>query len=123
MIDTIEIQGARETAVKMKLLSDEAGAAVKATNREAAELVAVNAKQRAPRRSGKLAGSIRAGATLYSGTVKAGGGKIVYAAPIHWGWPAHNISPNPFLYEALDSRTPEVIGKYKRAIELIAKEV
>lgn len=60
----------------------------------------VAAAARAPRRSGKLAGSIRPGATQKAGVVRAGRASIPYAGVIHWGWPGHNIAAQPFLTEA-----------------------
>ena len=78
------------------------------------------ALSRVPRRSGRLAASIRSSATVKSGVVRAGGAKLPYAKPIHFGWPKHNISPQPFLYEALDARRSAVIDAY---VERVAKIV
>lgn len=38
--------------------------------------------------SGKLAASIKAKGTLTGASITAGGPRVPYAAPIHWGWPS-----------------------------------
>jgi hypothetical protein len=55
--------------------------------------------------------------------VKAGGRLVPYAGPIHFGWPRHNIAPNPFIYDALDDRKAEVIDKYEAHIEALVEKV
>lgn len=51
--------------------------------------------------TGRLGGSMRAGRAKSRAVVRAGGARIPYAGPIHFGWPAHNIRPNPFLTDSL----------------------
>jgi hypothetical protein len=47
---------------------------------------------------------------------------VPYAGPIHFGWPARQIKPNPFIYEVLDDRRQEVYAIYAQRIsELIYK--
>lgn len=90
-------------------------------NEDAAEVVAERARSNAPRRSGRLASSIRAKATNTTGLVEAGVG-LAYGGVIHFGWPAHNISPQPFLYDALDERTQQVVEVYEQRVDdLITK--
>ncbi len=46
----------------------------------------------------------------------------MYAGVIHFGWPRHNIEPQPFLYDALDKRFDEVVRVYeKRITDLVHK--
>ena len=46
---------------------------------------------------------------------------IVYAAPIHWGWPKRNIKPNVFMLKAIGSRRA-IFDEYRDKLnELIAK--
>lgn len=66
-------------------------------NREAATLVANASKLPAPKRSGRLAASIRAGATQKAGVVRAGRKSLPYANPIHWGWFRRGIRAQPWL--------------------------
>jgi Bacteriophage HK97-gp10, putative tail-component len=86
--------------------------------RESGETVAGAARSRAPRRSGRLRGSIRAD----GGVVSA---NTVYAGPIHFGWANRPnkargwrggpIRPNPFLWNALDDREHQVVQTFEKA--------
>lgn len=85
-------------------------------NRAAAEDVARAARDRAPVLTGRLRKSVRASATKTRGTVSAGSKAVPYAGPIHFGWPARNIEAQPFIYDALDARRDEVVGKYREHV-------
>jgi hypothetical protein len=62
-----------------------------------------------PADSGLLSTTVRAGRGKSKAVVRAGGAKTPYAGVIHYGWPQHNIAPNPFLLNALASTTNEVV--------------
>lgn len=94
-----------------------------AINKAAAQKVADTARGNAPVLTGRLAGSVRAGATRTRGTVKAGSNGIPYAGVIHFGWPRHNIAPQPFIYDALDERKGDVIEAYEAHIEALVEKV
>ena len=67
----IQVKGARELAKALR----QAGADMqdlKDANRRAADIVAPAAKAKAPRRTGRLAASVRAGATQKAGVIRAG---------------------------------------------------
>lgn len=71
--------------------------AIRAANKQAAEVVVPTARAEAPRRSGRLAASVAAKATQKYGAVKAGtAARVPYAGPIHFGWFRRHIRPNPF---------------------------
>lgn len=114
------------------------------TNKTVADIVAGDAKSYVPVRSGHLLASIRAAATKTSARVKAGGrftgtamgetertvigskysgtkGTVQYAGPIHFGWPARFIKPQPFFYDAIDKRRNEISAKYEKMIKDIIK--
>lgn len=118
----VQVRGAAEFRKAMKA----AGADLKdlkEANKAAAEVVATDARSRAPFRTGALIKSIRSKATKTYGRVMAGSDLVPYAGPIHFGWPAHGISPNPFLYDAADDKTSEVVSKYNSAVEAIVRKV
>jgi hypothetical protein len=73
---------------------------LKDANARAAAIVVSAAAGMAPRRSGKLAGSIRGSRAGNRARVLAGRASVPYAAPIAWGWPARHIKPQPFLSDA-----------------------
>ncbi len=94
-----------------------------AINRRAAETVAEAARDGAPVLTGALRGSVKSRATQKRGSVQAGSKGVVYAGPIHFGWPARNIKPQPFLYDALDDRRDAVVDAYEQHIEALVQKV
>ena len=113
----IHITGVKEFVAKARKAGDrDSLAAVKAGNKEGAEIVAKEAKVLVPKRSGKLGRSIRANASIKRGVVAAGRASLPYAGPIHFGWKAHNITPQPFIYDAADKRVGDVVAAYESQI-------
>lgn len=104
-------------------------------NKAAATTVATAAVPRAPKgtktrksrryyRPGKLAKSIRPGATTKLGMVRAGNNRSVpYANPIHWGWPNRNIKPNMFLYVAAKATEETWVKEYDVHLKKVINEV
>jgi hypothetical protein len=112
----VKVTGAKELRKAIRQVEDAAAkkgmqADLKGAYRTAARAVEVQAKMEAPRRSGRLAGSIKAKGTTTGASIVAGGLKSVpYAGPIHYGWPSRPnkskgwrggpITANPFLTRA-----------------------
>jgi HK97 gp10 family phage protein len=118
----VKIEGLREVQRALKDLSDDLKNEMKSTHLAAANAVLPEAQRLAPFRTGALSASLRASATRTGGRIRAGSASTPYAGPIHFGWPARSIRPQPFVYEALDPRRDEVIEVYaKRLNELIEK--
>lgn len=109
---SITVDGARD--LQKALRNFEGGIAdLKVAHKEAAEIVATDAKPRARRKSGAMAGSIRATGQAAQGVVRAGFARLgVYPVIQHFGNPKRGISPNPFLYEAGDARVNDVLESY-----------
>lgn len=101
---------------------DAAKGDLKAMNLQAAEIVAGVATSIVPTRTGELRATIRAAGAQKSGRVRSGYARVPYAGPIHFGWPQRNISPQPFLYDALDRRRNEVFDAYERNMSQIVKK-
>lgn len=119
----IEVEGARELRAALKKAGDDA-ADLKDANEAAGEIVADEARVLVPKgATGRLETSIRASRAKGSATVKAGTSVVPYAGVIHFGWPAHNMEPQPFLFDALDARRSDVIAAYQTAIDKIAKTI
>ena len=84
---------------------------------DAGQELAHAGRNEAPRLTGRLAGSLmvtkedRGSATVTS--------PLVYAVPIHWGRPAHNIEANPFLMRAADREQSRI----EHALEHSAQSV
>jgi hypothetical protein len=115
--ERIEVEGLKELIRDLKKADQGITVELKKLHKAAGDEVATEAKTLVPRRSGRLANSIRAGAQQQGAVVRAGGGGIPYAKVIHFGWPQHNIRPQPFLYDALDKRRGDVQAAYERALQ------
>ena len=118
----VRIEGHREVRRRIRQISDDldqkaAKGELKAINQRAAEIVAGRAEQLVPVQSGRLRDTIRAAGTQKSGRVRAGFKRVPYAGPIHFGWAARGIVPQPFLYQALDQRRLEVFLHYDQQLE------
>ena len=117
----IEVDGTRELRRIIKRIENqEMKAGLKDANKKAAEVIAEPAQKEAPRDSGALAKSVRATGGIASGAVKVGSkARVPYAGVIHFGWPARNIQPQPFVTEALQ----EHLGDARDVYEEILSEV
>lgn len=82
----------------------------------AGAIVAAAAAARAPRRSGKLAASVRNSRAAAGAHVIAGSAAVPYAGPIHWGWPARHIEPNPFAADAAQATESQWLPAYEASI-------
>lgn len=122
--ETVRVEGLTELDWKLDKLARALPLETKKINFDAAMIVAKAAGSRVPiGETGKLARSIRAKSNKFSAYVTAGSPSVPYAAPIHWGWDAHNIVGQPFLYESLDEHLPEVFGLYEERVPaLIERE-
>lgn len=114
-----QIEGLREVQKALRDVSSDLANEMKATHKEAAEIVVEGAKRYAPVRTGALAASIRAAATRTGGRVRVGAASVPYAGPVHFGWPARRIKPQPFVYEALDPRRDDIANLYAERISRI----
>ena len=98
-----------------------------ATNRKVAEIVIEGSKKFVPVLSGALAASMRNASTKKAAKIRVGSSRglkgtsdlVEYAGPIHFGWPARRIKPQPFIYEATDRRKAEVSQLYAERLTSI----
>lgn len=118
----IKVEGAKELRKALGRMGADLKDLTK-INREAADTVAGDARGRAPRLTGRLAGSVKSRATKTRASVQAGGRLVPYAGPIHFGWSARNIEAQPFLYTALDRRRDEVVRRYQRRVDELVVRV
>ncbi len=118
MVDPIQVQGLAELRADLARLDAKMPRELNKIGKDAAEIVAVEGRWRVPVRTGRLRSVIKAGAQAKSAYVRA---QLVYAPVIHFGWRGHNIAPNPFLYDALDAKRDEVVGKYQDGIDRLVE--
>lgn len=118
----IEVKGAGRLARALKKAGDDLSD-LKATNKQAAQIVAQAARGTVPRRTGRLAGSIRAGATQKAGVMRAGSKRLPYAGVINYGWPKHHIKPTYFANQAAKQTEPQWSALYQQAVDRIINRI
>jgi len=74
------------------------------------DIMLAAAKERTPVRTGKL----RASGIVLEGAVQF---TVPYAAPIHWGWRARNISPQPFLTQGIEASQNTWTAAYESELQ------
>jgi hypothetical protein len=121
---SVRVEGLNKVRRDLKKLASDVdyGSQFLAVNKTLADAVAGDSKNYVPVLTGSLQGSIRATASAKSGRVKAGYKAVPYAGPIHFGWPARFIKPQPFVYDAIDRRRGEIKDRYERLIEKLIRE-
>ena len=118
----VRVEGARELRKSLKAAGVEM-ADLKAVNANVAAMVASAASAAAPRgASGRLAASVRGNKAVGTARISAGTAGVPYAGPIHWGWPARNIEPQPFIADTALALQDQWISLYEAGIaEVLAK--
>lgn len=96
---------------------------LKVANAAAARIVAEAAALAAPRRTGRLAASIRGSRAVGSAVIRAGGARVPYAQPIHWGWAARHISANPFISRAAQATESQWTAYYQDAVQRVLDDI
>lgn len=131
----VEVEGITSLARVLRKAGDEGSREfLLQANKDSAKIVEGAAAPLIPRRSGKLAGTLRSTGTAKGGVVLLGKLKVPYAGPLHFGWfrprawgrsiASRPIRPGLWLYHALDRRRDEVEERYQvRLQELLDRVV
>lgn len=106
---TTEVVGAERLAMTMRAAAADL-ADMSTSNRAVGEVVRARAASNAPKRTGRLAGSVQV-VGVDAGEVVVGSG-LVYAPPIHYGWARHNIVAQPFMTNAISDARTTVVARY-----------
>lgn len=112
----ISVEGLNLLLRNLRRVNSEYPKQAKEIHKEIAEPVSERAKTKARKKSGRMAASIRPYATQRKAEVGAGA-RVVYAGVQHYGWPAHGISPNPFLTESINEMQPQILVTYDRLMD------
>lgn len=120
----IQVKGLRSVQRSLRKLQDkELQKELRAAHKKVSDMAAEAGKAEAPKRTGRLAASIKGKATGRQGAVKAGTGKRVpYAGVIHFGWPGHGIESNEFLYRGVNKKEKQILEAYERELKRIIKK-
>lgn len=109
----VEVEGADTLARTLRGAADgldELDGATAATGR----LVKQRAAGKAPKLTGRLAGSLFVES---SGDEVVVASDLVYAPVIHYGWAAHGIAAHPFLIPAAIDSEPVWLGIFEKDVQ------
>jgi hypothetical protein len=117
MVDRVgyKVEGLNELTRDLKAV----GAEVEDLKGAFAAIAALGAQvaaAHAPKKSGKLAGSLRGNRSVSKAVITAGKAAVPYAGAINYGWPSRNISAAGFMQAADEELRP-------RAVQLLEAEV
>ena len=127
MKPALQIEGGRKLRRAFREVGDDMSD-LKELHKRLADDVADSAKRKVPVRSGRLERSVRGSGTKTAARVDAGNNRksgpssVPYAGPIHFGWGARGIRPQPFLYDALDDRREAVVRAYNDQVREIIRK-
>lgn len=117
----VRVTGLRET---LRALQDAGTDAqdLKDVMQALAGIVVTAAVPRTRKVSGAMADSIRPGGGKTKAVVRMGRKSVPYAGVQHYGWPAHNITPDLSLVEALQATRNQVVAELDRSLgDLLAR--
>jgi hypothetical protein len=81
---------------------------------------AQRARSYAPKRSGRLAKTIKPNRSKNKAVVRTA--PLAYAGPIHWGWPDRNIPASEFMLKAERSIAPTVRPRIDTELRRLMRE-
>lgn len=119
--DSIRVRGLNEAVRALKLVGVPAKEIAQA-GYEAGQIVADEARTLVPVKTGALKSSIRVAKQQRAIIVRAGGARVPYANPIHWGWFRRGIKPNPFFSKALKLNIDEIYTRYFKNLNDLVKK-
>lgn len=109
------VEGLSAVVRGLKLLGLEVDDLKNAFSKIAGEGAAAAARH-SPKRSGRLAASIRGNRAQSKAVVTAGRSTIPYAGPINYGWPRRGIAPAGFMQAADRELEPIAIQRLEEEI-------
>lgn len=112
----VQVQGMRQLARTLNQSEDEIDT-LKQAHTAVARLVAQAAAGDAPKRTGALAGTARPAQQKRRARVYWGRAAVPYGGPIHYGWPARNIRPQPFVSGAAVRTQTIWVGMYRSSVD------
>lgn len=81
------------------------------------------ASRYAPKRSGRLAGTVRGNKAKAKAVVIAGRARIPYAGAINYGWPKRNIKASLFMQRADRELAPRAVEMLEAGLDRAAGKV
>lgn len=118
----VRVDGAQQLRATLKAAGDDLSD-LKDVNARTAAKVSATAVPRVPRRTGTLAATVRPAGTKTAAIVRAGKASVPYAAVVEFGWPGHNIEPQPYITSAAHDTEPDWTLFYEQEIDKILSRI
>jgi len=118
-VTDVEVVGASTAARTMRAAADALADGVDGADDDAAQIVAGDARFRAPRRTGALASTVDARGPV----VSAGSSTVTHAWPVHSGVPARNIPARPVMTDARNATEPRWVDAFRRHVVRILSRI
>lgn len=90
-------------------------------NTASASTLRSRAASGAPKRSGRLAASLRASSDKHQAVMDYGA--LPYAGRTHWGWPSVGQIAQPFATNALENSEPVIVQAHERRVEQVVSHI
>jgi len=119
---TVRVEGLDQLVRTMRKAGEDLGA-LKDAHAAVGRMIAAQAQAYVPRRTGALAGTIRAARQARKAMVVAGRTSVPYAGPIHWGWPSRGIAADPFLSNAATDTESRWVPIYLKDVQAAVDQV
>ncbi|WJZ03475.1 hypothetical protein [Corynebacterium freiburgense] len=125
----VEIEGARQLRASLRRAGIDMKQ-LKAVNKSAGEIVKTASVAVAPvgsrtkrARVRRLKDTLTVFSTQTGARIRLGAKSVPYAGPIHWGWFARNITPNPFVAEQAQKTEPTWLRLYEEHVKNILNTI
>lgn len=117
----VRVEGLNKTVRALEKFGADV-ADLKGTFSEIAAEGARLASSYAPRRTGRLAATIRGNKSKNKAVVTAGRARVPYAAPINYGWPRRHIRPALFMQRADAQLAPRAVTMMEAGLDEAARK-
>lgn len=115
------IEGLRETVRNLEKVGVDVQD-LKEVFTDIGRMVANDASVLAPRKSGRLAASIRPTKTKNKAAVRAGSARVPYAGVQNYGWPKRHIGGKNFLQRAINANESKAVRMMEDGLGRIIKQ-
>lgn len=116
----ITVEGGRALRSTLRKAQPELLTEIKDAHAQVGVFVAGAAKPRTPvGLTGRLAGTVRGAGTKTAAIIRAGRATVPYAGVRHFGWPARNIEPHPWLTDTAQDTEPAWTPIYGAAVQRV----
>ena len=123
----VVVEGLPQLSRQLRAFGDKSlPKAFRAAGKTAAQLVADAARSAVPKRTGRLAASLRAAGQARGAVVREGSAKVPYAGPVEFGgWPQGRpfVKEGRYIFPAAKEREREVAALFEREVGRVVEQL